>query len=110
MEWSAREYARSRGTSGAPPSGSGPPPPGVLIARPEVPLFFGNADAVFASIRARIDATPGLQRMVLSLEESPDLDATSIEALCDFASYVRMRGAREGRRARPAGQGGFAPI
>ncbi|PIF77039.1 MFS superfamily sulfate permease-like transporter [Variovorax sp. 54] len=69
-------------------------PPGVLIARPEVPLFFGNADAVFASIRARIDATPGLQRMVLSLEESPDLDATSIEALCDFAAYVRVRGAR----------------
>jgi MFS superfamily sulfate permease-like transporter len=69
-------------------------PPGVLIARPEVPLFFGNADAVFASIRARIDATPGLRRMVLSLEESPDLDATSIEALCDFAAYVRVRGLR----------------
>ncbi|WP_260397212.1 SulP family inorganic anion transporter [Variovorax sp. KBW07] len=69
-------------------------PPGVLIARPEVPLFFGNADAVFASIRTRIDATPALRRMVLSLEESPDLDATSIEALCDFAAYVRVRGAR----------------
>ncbi|SCX73336.1 SulP family inorganic anion transporter [Variovorax sp. EL159] len=69
-------------------------PPGVLIARPEVPLFFGNADAVFVSIRARIDATPALQRMVLSLEESPDLDATSIEAMCDFAAYVRVRGAR----------------
>jgi len=69
-------------------------PPGVLIARPEVPLFFGNVDAVFASIRARIDATQGLQRMVLSLEESPDLDATSIEALCDFAAYLRVRGLR----------------
>jgi MFS superfamily sulfate permease-like transporter len=68
-------------------------PPGVLIARPEVPLFFGNADAVFASIRSRIDATPALERMVLSLEESPDLDATSIEGLCDFAAYVRVRGA-----------------
>ncbi|XAH23131.1 SulP family inorganic anion transporter [Xylophilus sp. GW821-FHT01B05] len=69
-------------------------PAGVLIARPEVPLFFGNADAVFASIRSRIAATPTLQRMVLSLEESPDLDATSIEALCDFAAYVRARGAQ----------------
>lgn len=69
-------------------------PPGVLIARPEVPLFFGNADAVFATIQARIDATPGLQRMVLSLEESPDLDATSIEALCEFATSVRLRGAQ----------------
>jgi MFS superfamily sulfate permease-like transporter len=41
-----------------------------------------------------VDATPALQRMVLSLEESPDLDATAIEALCDFAAYVRVRGVR----------------
>ena len=67
-------------------------PPGVLIARPEVPLFFGNADAMFAAIRARIDGAPALHRMVLSLEESPDLDATSIEALCEFAAYMRVRG------------------
>ena len=67
-------------------------PPGLLIARPEVPLFFGNAEAVFAVLRARIDAAPQLQRLVLSLEESPDLDATSIEALCEFAAYARLRG------------------
>jgi MFS superfamily sulfate permease-like transporter len=41
-----------------------------------------------------VDATPALQRMVLSLEESPDLDATAIEALCDVAAYVRVRGVR----------------
>ena len=68
-------------------------PPATLIARPEVPLFFGNAEAVFAIIRNRIDATPGLRRFVLSLEESPDLDATSIESLCDFAAFARARGA-----------------
>ncbi|MDP9901341.1 SulP family inorganic anion transporter [Variovorax ginsengisoli] len=69
-------------------------PPGVLIARPDVPLFFGNADGVFASIRERIEATPALQRVVLSLEESPDLDATSVEALCDFAQWTHARGAQ----------------
>ncbi|MEB0059519.1 SulP family inorganic anion transporter [Variovorax sp. LG9.2] len=69
-------------------------PPGVLIARPEVPLFFGNADGVFATLRTRVEATPMLQRMVLSLEESPDLDATSIEALCDFAQWTRQRGSQ----------------
>jgi SulP family sulfate permease len=67
-------------------------PAGVLIARPEVPLFFGNADAVFAAIRVRMDSTPGLAKMVLSLEESPDLDATTLEALGDFATWVRSRG------------------
>ena len=33
--------------------------PNVLIARPEAPLFFGNADAIFAAIRARIEAQRG---------------------------------------------------
>jgi hypothetical protein len=45
------------------------------MPRPEAPLFFDNADVTFASIRARIDATLGLQRVVLGLEESPDLHA-----------------------------------
>jgi len=69
-------------------------PPGLLIARPEVPLFFGNADPVFSAIRARMDATRPLTHVVLSLEESADLDGTSIEALCDFAAYVHKRGAQ----------------
>ena len=47
--------------------------PNVLIARPEAPLFFGNADAIFAAIRARIEAQrgAGLRAVVLSMEESP---------------------------------------
>ncbi len=67
-------------------------PSGMLIARPDVPLFFGNADAVFAAIRARLDASPGLARVVLSLEESSDLDGTALEALGDFATYVHKNG------------------
>ncbi len=69
-------------------------PPGVLIARPDVPLFFGNADGVFATVRTRVEAMPGLRRVVLSLEESPDLDATSVEALCDFALWTHQRGSQ----------------
>jgi MFS superfamily sulfate permease-like transporter len=69
-------------------------PPGMLIARPEVPLFFGNAEAVFAAIRARMDQAGPLGHVVLSVEESPDLDGTSTEALCDFAAHVRERGAQ----------------
>lgn len=67
-------------------------PPRILIARPEQPLFFGNVDAMFAVIRARIAGEADLDRVVLSLEESPDLDATSIEALRDFAAFVYGRG------------------
>jgi SulP family sulfate permease len=67
-------------------------PPRMLIARPEQPLFFGNVDAMFAVIRARVAGRTDLDRIVLSFEESPDLDATSIEALRDFAVFTRGRG------------------
>jgi len=69
-------------------------PPGVLIARPAVPLFFGNADPLLAAIRARVLATPGLLHLVLSLEETPDLDGTALEAIGEFATAVRAQGAR----------------
>jgi MFS superfamily sulfate permease-like transporter len=69
-------------------------PQGVLIARPEVPIFFGNADAIFVAIRAQMESIRPLSRVVLSLEESPDLDATSVEALCDFAAYVHGQDAQ----------------
>lgn len=69
-------------------------PAGMLIARPELPLFFGNADTVFAAVRNRVEAAQPIRHVVLSLEESADLDGTSIEALCDFAASVRQRGAR----------------
>jgi MFS superfamily sulfate permease-like transporter len=67
-------------------------PPGLLIARPEAPLFFGNADPVFAAIRERLHTLPAATGVVLSLEESADLDATSVEALADFAAQLRQQG------------------
>ena len=66
--------------------------PGLLIARPEGALFFGNADAVFEALRSRVLAAPAMHRLVLSLEESSDLDATSIEALVEFAAWMQARG------------------
>ena len=70
--------------------------PGVLIARPEEPLFFGNADAVFVRLLAQVDdqirLKTGLKAVVLSLEESPDLDSTAIEALTEFATQIAQRG------------------
>jgi len=60
--------------------------PGLVIARPAMPLFFGNADPVFAAIAQRLHDEPGLRGLVLSLEESPTLDAGSLEALAEFAA------------------------
>jgi MFS superfamily sulfate permease-like transporter len=68
--------------------------PGILIARPESPLFFANAERILASIAARACATTPLQLVIVSLEESPDLDGTSVEALRDFARTLQKQGTR----------------
>jgi sulfate permease, SulP family len=66
--------------------------PGVLILRPEEPLFFANAEAVLAVVRQEVEQRTGLQRVILSLEESPDLDSTALESVADFAAWISARG------------------
>lgn len=61
----------------------------VLILRPDEPLFFANAERVLGQARKLIDESdPSTKAVILSLEESPDLDSSSIEALSDFADFV----------------------
>jgi len=67
-------------------------PPGMLIVRPEEPLFFANAEAILSQTRHRVADHTGLRRVVLSLEESPDLDGTVLEALGDFVAWLTARG------------------
>ena len=66
--------------------------PGVLIVRPEERMFFGNADAMMSQISAKVRNTQGLRAVVLSLEECPDLDSTSIEALTELANQLTQAG------------------
>ncbi len=65
--------------------------PDVLIARPESALFFANAEKVFGLILAKIKAAPTTKIIIISFEESPDLDSTSLEALRDFADNMQKR-------------------
>ncbi|MGQ3075882.1 MAG: STAS domain-containing protein, partial [Ferrovibrionaceae bacterium] len=63
-------------------------PDGVTIWRPAAPLFFANAERVLGSIAAQ-----GLgRRMILSLEETADLDTTALDALLEFAAQVEAAG------------------
>lgn len=63
---------------------------GVLIVRPSEALFFANVERILggALLLAR-QASPPVHTVILSLEESPDLDGTSIEALEGFFLQVR---------------------
>ena len=65
----------------------------MLVLRPEEPLFFANAEPLFALARQRAMQKPQAKLVILSLEESPDLDGTTLEALRDFGSWLASRGA-----------------
>jgi MFS superfamily sulfate permease-like transporter len=66
--------------------------PGILVLRPEEPLFFANAEPLLALARRRVLQQTDVRRVVLSLEESPDLDGTALESLGEFAVWLRVRG------------------
>jgi MFS superfamily sulfate permease-like transporter len=65
--------------------------PDVLILRPEEPLFFANAEPLMAAARHRVLPRADLRLVILSLEESPDLDGTALESLGEFAAWLAAR-------------------
>ncbi len=67
--------------------------PGLLILRPDEPLFFANAERILNHAKHLVRASgPQLRQVVFSLEESPDLDSSSVQALLQFAQFLRARG------------------
>lgn len=69
------------------------PVPGALILRPQEPLFFASAERVMAEAAARL-AARGAATLVLSLEESGDLDSTALECLLELDRRLQDRGQR----------------
>jgi len=65
--------------------------PGVLVLRPEEPLFFANAEPLLALARQRVLQQTDVRLLILSLEESPDLDGTALEGLGEFAAWLTLR-------------------
>lgn len=79
VSWSAHPEAR--------------PVPGILILRPDTGLFFANAERMLAQVRRLVEATgEETHTVILSLEASPDLDSTSIEALSDCCAAIVNQG------------------
>jgi sulfate permease, SulP family len=65
---------------------------GLLVLRPEEPLFFANAEPLLTKARALVRHQADTRRVVLNLEESPDLDSTAIETLAEFCGWLSARG------------------
>ena len=67
---------------------------GLVILRPEAPLFFANVESLLGQVRHVLRHRPGWHTLILSLEESPDLDGTSVEALRDLCQDLDRAGQR----------------
>jgi MFS superfamily sulfate permease-like transporter len=67
-------------------------PAGIAIWRPAEPLFFANAERVLAFIAAQTRADPAIRAIVISLEESFDLDSTALEVLVEADTAFRAAG------------------
>jgi sulfate permease, SulP family len=65
--------------------------PGILVLRPEEPLFFANAEPLLVLARHRVLQQTDARLVVFSLEESPDLDGTALECLGEFAAWLAAR-------------------
>lgn len=65
--------------------------PGICVLRPEAPLFFANAERMMSEVQ-RIAHARHPEAIVLSLEETPDLDATALQVLAEFCANRRDGG------------------
>ncbi|MDY7546831.1 SulP family inorganic anion transporter [Glaciimonas sp. CA11.2] len=66
---------------------------GILILRPNEPIFFANAERILSQARLALKAADAsIHTVIISLEESPNLDSSSIEALLDFYRSVALDG------------------
>lgn len=65
--------------------------PGMFVIRPNAPLFFGNAEPVLGAIAERARMTDATT-VVLSLEETDDLDSSTLEAIADFRNGMAAEG------------------
>ncbi|MGC4060745.1 MAG: SulP family inorganic anion transporter [Aquabacterium sp.] len=68
------------------------PEPGMLILRPEAPLFFGNVESLMEQVYRALARHPDARTLILSLEESPNLDGTCVEALLELSLALARSG------------------
>ena len=66
--------------------------PGLLIVRPEEPLFFASAERVVTDIMRAANSRPSATSVILSLEESADLDSTAAECLLELHTRLQDKG------------------
>lgn len=65
--------------------------PNLLILRPEAPLFFASVEGILTEIQRRLILAKDPQRVIISLEESANLDSTAAESLIEMANDFKRQ-------------------
>ncbi len=66
--------------------------PGVLVLRPDGPVFWANVASVVRRIDTEVSGREGLRAVVLDLEATNQMDTTSAERLSGLLRRLRARG------------------
>jgi MFS superfamily sulfate permease-like transporter len=69
-------------------------PANIAIWRPTAPLFFANAERMLGLVLEGTRADPSVHGVILSLEETHDLDSTALDALLEFDRAMAQAGFR----------------
>jgi len=67
------------------------PQANLLILRPEEPLFFASVEGILAEVQQRLKSRNDVRILILSLEESANLDSTAAECLIELADDLKRQ-------------------
>jgi sulfate permease, SulP family len=65
--------------------------PGVLVLRVDAPIFWVTAAPIHDTLLNKVDSAPGTRALVLDMEETNQMDTTSVDALADLLGSLRKR-------------------
>lgn len=68
------------------------PHPHILILRPEEPLFFASVDGIFDVVKSILKERSDCSILILSLEQSSDLDSTARDGLIELCQHLNQLG------------------
>ncbi|MDI1293011.1 MAG: SulP family inorganic anion transporter [Methylobacter sp.] len=63
----------------------------LLILRPEEPLFFASVEGVLAEVQRRFIRSKDVHILIISLEQSANLDSTAAECLIELANELKRQ-------------------
>ena len=68
------------------------PHPQILILRPEEPLFFASVDGIVDVVKSFVNQRKDCKIVILSLEQSSDLDSSARDCLIELFLYMNLHG------------------